>query len=140
MKFNFKLLVVGMALLFIGGCGYRHYLRLHGPSIKFYPDIHEGVVEDHECLECHHPDREPSVPRPLTRISPGALNAIMMSSQRKWKISARKEEAFGERGFRSKDKGNLVSNRPDFDQGLCKKRNFDVLLRAFNLNDAEIHF
>ncbi len=62
MKFNYKLLVVGMALLFMGGCAYRHYLGFHGPSIKYYPDMHEDVVEDHECLECHHPDKDPSGP------------------------------------------------------------------------------
>ncbi len=50
------------ALLFCSGCAYRYYLGFHGPSIRMYPDIHEEVTRDEECLACHHPDRNPSGP------------------------------------------------------------------------------
>ena len=49
-------------LLLISSCAYRHYLGLHGPSVKLYPDVHEGVTDGKECLECHHPDKEPTGP------------------------------------------------------------------------------
>ncbi len=49
-------------LLVMSSCAYRHYLGLHGPTIKLSPEEHEGVTGDEECLECHHPDREPSGP------------------------------------------------------------------------------
>ncbi len=49
-------------LLFMSSCTYRHYLGLHGSSIKRYPEVHEGATDDEECLECHHPDKEPSGP------------------------------------------------------------------------------
>jgi hypothetical protein len=58
-KFRYTLFAVCLSILIMGGCAYRHYLGLHGPSIKLYPDIHEGITEDHECLECHHPDQDP---------------------------------------------------------------------------------
>ena len=61
-KFRYILFAVCMSILIFGGCAYRHYLGLHGPSIKLYPDTHEEVTEDHECLECHHPARDPSGP------------------------------------------------------------------------------
>ena len=48
--------------LVISSCAYRYYLGFHGPSIKPTPDVHEGVTEDDQCLECHHPDKEPSGP------------------------------------------------------------------------------
>ena len=58
-----KRIVMGLvALTMISGCAYRHYLGLHGPSIQRSPDVHEGVTEDQECLECHHPDRDPTGP------------------------------------------------------------------------------
>ena len=41
------------------GCDYRYYLGFHGPSIKLYPEDHEGVVQDNECLECHDPNNDP---------------------------------------------------------------------------------
>jgi len=61
-KLRNTLCVVCISLFVMGGCAYRHYLGLHGPSIKLYPDTHEEVTEDHECLECHHPARDPSGP------------------------------------------------------------------------------
>ena len=54
-----------MALIFstvIPGCAYRHYMGLHGLSIKAFPDIHQGVTEDKGCLKCHHPEKNPEGP------------------------------------------------------------------------------
>jgi hypothetical protein len=47
--------LLGTTCLFIG-CGHMAYLGMHGKSIKLYPDIHDSVVEDAQCLDCHHPD------------------------------------------------------------------------------------
>ena len=52
---------VALVLLF-SGCAYRYYLGMHGPSIRVFPDIHQGVTEDEDCLGCHHPDRDPEGP------------------------------------------------------------------------------
>jgi len=51
-----------LILLLSSGCAYRYYLGMHGPSIKRYPEIHQGVTKDSECLECHHPERNPTGP------------------------------------------------------------------------------
>jgi hypothetical protein len=56
------IVIIGSFLIVMSSCAYRHYLGFHGPSIKRSPDVHEGVTEDEECLECHHPDKEPSGP------------------------------------------------------------------------------
>jgi hypothetical protein len=48
--------------LVAGGCAYRHYLGVHGPSIRRFPEIHAGARLDEECLACHHPDRDPAGP------------------------------------------------------------------------------
>ncbi len=50
------------SLLLICGCAFKHYLGMHGPSIKAYPDIHEDVKDDSECLVCHDPDKNPQGP------------------------------------------------------------------------------
>jgi hypothetical protein len=55
----FKIVLILIILLMFSGCAYRYYLGMHGPSIKAFPDEHEGVTEDHECLECHHPNKDP---------------------------------------------------------------------------------
>jgi hypothetical protein len=50
--------------MFVCSCA---YLGFHGHSIKLHPDVHSGVSEDHECLDCHHPDKEiqgPPTPHP----------------------------------------------------------------------------
>lgn len=44
------------------GCAYRHYIGLHGPSIKAFPGVHQAVTEDNECLKCHEPDGNPEGP------------------------------------------------------------------------------
>jgi hypothetical protein len=49
-------------VIFFSGCAYRYYLGMHGPSVKTSLDIHEGVGEDRDCLNCHHPDRKPTGP------------------------------------------------------------------------------
>lgn len=54
-------LVMGIALMLFG-CGHGAYLGMHGRSIRAYPDPHQSVVEDAECLECHHPDTSPEGP------------------------------------------------------------------------------
>ncbi|MCK5661925.1 MAG: hypothetical protein KAI17_00495 [Thiotrichaceae bacterium] len=50
-----RLFLLGVALLLLG-CNHMAYLGIHGKSIQLYPDIHESVVDDVQCLECHHPD------------------------------------------------------------------------------------
>jgi hypothetical protein len=59
MKIIQRSIICAATLLILAGCAYRHYMGLHGPSIRSTPDIHEGVTEDGQCLECHHPDRNP---------------------------------------------------------------------------------
>lgn len=49
-------------VLIAPGCAYRHYLGMRGPSILPYPDSHQGIREDAQCLQCHHPDRNPTGP------------------------------------------------------------------------------
>jgi hypothetical protein len=56
------IIVFALTLAVLCSCAYRYYLGMHGPSIRRFPDIHEGVREDSECLECHHPDRDPEGP------------------------------------------------------------------------------
>ncbi len=57
-----KILICSAILTFAGGCAYRHYLGVHGPTIKMFPDTHHGLMNDQDCLDCHHPDREPEGP------------------------------------------------------------------------------
>jgi hypothetical protein len=54
--------ILVVTLLLVCGCAYRHYLGMHGPSIKAYPDIHEDVKDDDQCLACHDPDNDPQGP------------------------------------------------------------------------------
>ena len=61
MRLFFKLLLILLASTLIG-CAYRHYMGVHGPSIKGHPDIHAGIATDQECLECHHPAKKPQGP------------------------------------------------------------------------------
>jgi hypothetical protein len=48
--------------LVAGGCAYRHYLGVHGPSIRRFPEIHAGARLDEECLACHLPSPVPRLP------------------------------------------------------------------------------
>ncbi len=59
MKSFLKMTVLFVLLFIIFGCTYRYYLGFHGPSIQLYPEDHEGVTEDEECLECHDPENDP---------------------------------------------------------------------------------
>jgi len=57
MQKGFRTIILLMVILSVFGCyGYRAYLGLHGKSIRLFPDEHEAVTEDRECLECHHPN------------------------------------------------------------------------------------
>lgn len=51
-----------LVILLLSGCAYRYYMGMHGPSIKQFPEIHQGVTQDAECLKCHHPDHSPTGP------------------------------------------------------------------------------
>lgn len=62
MKTMKQILLSSLMLVVVTGCAYRYYLGMHGPSIRNSPDVHEGVTEDSECLECHHPERDPTGP------------------------------------------------------------------------------
>jgi hypothetical protein len=69
----------GAVLIFFGvfwgtGCAYRYYMGFHGPSIKAYPKIHEGVIRDEDCLSCHRPDRDPEGPPTTHPEFHGCLN------------------------------------------------------------------
>ena len=55
-------ILILLSLLLICGCAYKHYLGMHGPTIKAYPDIHEDVQEDTQCLACHDPEKDPQGP------------------------------------------------------------------------------
>lgn len=62
MKTIKQILFGSLILVVVTGCAYRYYLGMHGPSIRNFPDVHEGVTEDSECLQCHHPERDPAGP------------------------------------------------------------------------------
>jgi hypothetical protein len=62
MKSIIRILLCGLILVILTGCAYRYYLGMHGPSMSNFPDIHEGVTEDSECLKCHHPDWDSAGP------------------------------------------------------------------------------
>ena len=57
-----KITVFCAVLTVFCSCAYRHYLGMHGPSVKAVPDIHQYVTKDQDCLSCHHPDRDPEGP------------------------------------------------------------------------------
>ena len=58
-------LVLLMVLMTSGGCAYRYFLGMHGPSTKSSPEIHtDSITEDMQCLECHAPkDASGDAPR-----------------------------------------------------------------------------
>lgn len=62
MKTLYRIIILGLVLTIPAGCAYRHYLGLHGPSVQRFPEVHDGVRTDAECLDCHHPDRDPVGP------------------------------------------------------------------------------
>lgn len=54
--------ILFILLFIIFGCTYRYYLGFHGPSIQLFPEEHEGITQDKECLECHDPKIDPEGP------------------------------------------------------------------------------
>ena len=59
-KKNTMTLALVAVLAGTGGCAYRHYLGMHGPSTRNYPEIHtEDIRDDIQCLECHSPKDNP---------------------------------------------------------------------------------
>lgn len=62
MKTINRILICCTVLIVLGSCAYQHYLGMHGPSVRNYPDVHEGVTEDAQCLGCHHPEKDPVGP------------------------------------------------------------------------------
>ncbi len=62
MKPSKTILICSTILVIFSGCAYRHYLGVHGPSIKIVAEIHEGITADEDCLSCHHPDHNPTGP------------------------------------------------------------------------------
>ncbi|MBU3948789.1 MAG: cytochrome c3 family protein [Proteobacteria bacterium] len=45
-------------ILTLTGCA---YMGIHGKSIRSFPDIHDGAVEDSQCLSCHDPAANPDI-------------------------------------------------------------------------------
>lgn len=58
---KFAMLLV--VLIFISACAYRHYLGMHGPSVKQFPQVHAGFTEDKACLMCHDPGSSATSPK-----------------------------------------------------------------------------
>ena len=56
------IMLLMLATLLAYGCAYRHYLGLHGPSIKAYPEVHRNASTDEQCLSCHHSEKKPRGP------------------------------------------------------------------------------
>lgn len=48
-----KITIVVMAVFLTSACAYKHYLGIHGPSIKKHPVVHQGFSTDQSCLICH---------------------------------------------------------------------------------------
>ncbi len=50
------ILALMMVVTTSGGCAYRYFLGMHGPSTRNSPDIHtDSIKEDGQCLQCHGP-------------------------------------------------------------------------------------
>lgn len=58
-----KALVLLGLVIVVSSCAYRHYLGMHGPSVKKYPSIHATAVADDSCLECHVRDSSIDAPK-----------------------------------------------------------------------------
>ncbi|MCU0582165.1 MAG: hypothetical protein MUF26_06905, partial [Syntrophales bacterium] len=54
-RFLIIFLMLFVSLFFFSACAYRHYLGMHGPSIKKFPQVHAGFTADKACLMCHDP-------------------------------------------------------------------------------------
>jgi hypothetical protein len=62
MKTSIRILFFLISLALVFGCAHRYYLGFHGPSIKAHPEVHANVSSDSDCLQCHHPDKNPYGP------------------------------------------------------------------------------
>jgi hypothetical protein len=62
LQWGFVLLLL-FILILLSSCAYRHYMGLHGPSIKAYPLVHSGFKEDKTCLMCHSPESDAEAPK-----------------------------------------------------------------------------
>lgn len=56
------ILILLVAAMLLSSCAYRHYLGMAGPSINTFPEVHQGVTEDSECLDCHAPGHSGEAP------------------------------------------------------------------------------
>jgi hypothetical protein len=71
MKSALRMLLLLLVIATIAGCGYTAYLGMHGKSIRYYPDVHEAVTQDQECLECHYPNNDrPDSDQPVATPHP----------------------------------------------------------------------
>jgi predicted CXXCH cytochrome family protein len=43
------------AIFLVTSCAYRHYVGMHGPSVKKHPLIHADYTADPSCQMCHDP-------------------------------------------------------------------------------------
>lgn len=71
MKNRFKKIIcAGITLLFLYGCGHKAYMGIHGKSIKSSLEVHDTVIQDSQCLECHHSDKSevPATPHPNFKV------------------------------------------------------------------------
>lgn len=57
-----KAMAVVAIILLLSSCAYRHYLGLHGPSVKKHPLVH-NVTADKSCLMCHGPGSSVNAPK-----------------------------------------------------------------------------
>lgn len=60
---NCKMILMAASMLLLSGCAYWGF---HGKSVKRFPEFHEGITEDVECLSCHHPENAKDEQAPPT--------------------------------------------------------------------------
>lgn len=68
-----KIMICCVVVIGFSGCAYRHYLGIHGPSMKAFPDIHQGLTEDQDCRGCHDPGQNPTGPPSSHPLFTGCL-------------------------------------------------------------------
>jgi len=57
-----KAVAVVAIIFLLSSCAYRHYLGLHGPSVKKHPSVHDFTA-DQSCLMCHDPGSAVASPK-----------------------------------------------------------------------------
>jgi len=57
-----KAIAILAAIFLVSSCAYKHYLGLHGTSIKKYPSVHDFTA-DQSCLLCHGPGSSVASPK-----------------------------------------------------------------------------